>query len=151
MRFGANSAASKMKKLEQVVSAAQRALEDPADFLELVEKHVGGVEQLPRTFTSAACVFSELSFPSAYHLSCMCSQHCRSDPFDVPQLLQVLPKKLHSQLWESLLHVTLRCSEQLQTTAELDDEAVSTDIHAPVLQLPTYTPSFFRQRRKHWN
>lgn len=37
---------SKMKKLEHVVSAAQRALEDPADFLELVQKHVGAVQQL---------------------------------------------------------------------------------------------------------
>ena len=55
-----------MKKLEHVVSAAQRALEDPADFLELVQKHVGAVQQLLKLWISGfvACVSSgSLLFP----------------------------------------------------------------------------------------
>ena len=68
-------------------------------------------------------------------------QHCRSDPFDVPQLLQVLPKKLHSLLWESLLRVALKCSEDLTATGELEDEAVSTHMHTHTLCYHTpYAP-----------
>lgn len=60
----APTAASKMKKLEQVVSAAQRALEDPADFLELVEKHVGGVEQLRKDlYLRRLCFQRAFPFP----------------------------------------------------------------------------------------
>ena len=84
------TAAGRMKKLEQVVSAAQRALEDPEDFLELVEKHVGVVQQSLRLSTSAAYVLRELPLFLSLLRACVlsiaavipstCPSFCKSFP-----------------------------------------------------------------------